>query len=89
MYILAIKEGNYNPKGLPEILKEGPTTAWVDGHNGLGAKTGMFCMELAIKKAKSTGIGWVSCKNCNHNGIQALYCSMAIKEGLVGNTILY
>lgn len=27
--------------------------------NGLGMPNGYFCMKLAIKKAKQTGVGWV------------------------------
>lgn len=84
-YVHAIKEKQCDPKAVPEILTETACTAWVDGHSCLGATDGIFCMELAIKKAKEVGVGWVASKNCNHNGIQAIYCLMAIKEGLVGN----
>lgn len=43
----------------PEIVNETVSTALVEGHNLLGAVVGNFCMDLAIEKAKQTGIGWV------------------------------
>nr|XP_006822613.1 PREDICTED: uncharacterized protein LOC100377141 [Saccoglossus kowalevskii] len=43
----------------PSIVKENVATGYVDGCNLLGPVVGKFCMELAIKKAKEAGIGWV------------------------------
>lgn len=57
-----MKSGIYNPKVKPVVLKETAATAWVDGCDGLGATVGNFCMDLAIKKAKECGIGWVAAK---------------------------
>ncbi|CAG2167508.1 unnamed protein product [Oppiella nova] len=48
--------------GEPTVLKESAATAWVDGNNLLGPVVGKFCMNLAIKKAKESGIGWVVAK---------------------------
>lgn len=50
------------PTAKPEILKNQGATAWVDGHNALGATVGNFCMKLAIQKAKEYGVGWVAAK---------------------------
>lgn len=52
-----------NPAAKPVILKETPATAHVDGQNGLGMTVGNFCMDLAIKKAKQVGVGWVAAKS--------------------------
>jgi LDH2 family malate/lactate/ureidoglycolate dehydrogenase len=43
-------------------LKETAATAYVDGQNGLGPVVGNYCMDLAIKKAKGSGVGWVVAK---------------------------
>ena len=43
-----------------------------------------FCMELAIKKAKEAGVGWVTARNSNHFGIAGHYSIMAQREGLLG-----
>lgn len=83
-HIQAIESGNCNPRALPEVIKQSSSTAWVDGKNSMGAVTSFFCMDIAIAKAKKSGIGWVTAKNCNHNGIENIYAMMAVKEGLIG-----
>ncbi|KAH8302189.1 hypothetical protein KR044_003776, partial [Drosophila immigrans] len=68
----------------PEILSETKATAWVDGHNGLGAVVGNFCMDLAIDKAFDVGVGWVCAKGSNHYGMAGWYVLKAMEMGLVG-----
>lgn len=84
MYVRDAKMGTCAPNAEPHILKESPSTAWVEGNNGLGPVVGNFCMQLAIQKAKKTGVGWVTAKQCNHFGIAGFYSSQALKEGMLG-----
>ncbi|XP_052755782.1 uncharacterized protein LOC113521987 [Galleria mellonella] len=84
LYINDIKTGMADPKAKPIILKESAATAWVDGRNSLGATVGTFCMEVAIRKAKESGVGWVSAKGCNHFGMAGYWAQMAQREGLIG-----
>lgn len=62
MYINDLHKNACNGASEPTILNETPAAAWVDGNNGLGAVVGNFCMDLAIKKAKEVGVGWVCAK---------------------------
>lgn len=84
LYIDDVKNGATDGCAVGEIIKETPATAWVDGHNGLGAVVGIFCMDLAIKKAKDVGVGWVCAKTVNHFGMAGWYVIRAMKQGLVG-----
>lgn len=68
----------------PEILKQTPATALVDGNNCLGPVVGKFCIDLAIEKAKSIGIGWICAKGSNHFGIAGWYSMRAMEQGLIG-----
>lgn len=68
----------------PKILKETAATAFVDGSNLLGAVIGNFCMDLAIKKAKEVGIGWVVCKGSTHYGYAGHYSNRAVDQGFLG-----
>ncbi|PAA68433.1 hypothetical protein BOX15_Mlig032596g1, partial [Macrostomum lignano] len=70
--------------GNPVILKEGPSTGLVDGQNLLGPVVGKFAMQLAIDKAKQSGVGWVVANNSNHFGIAGWYAMEASSEGLLG-----
>ena len=62
MYLADIEGKTTDANAKPVVLKESPATAWVDGNNGLGPVVGNFCMQLAIEKAKSVGVGWVAAK---------------------------
>ncbi|XP_054152648.1 uncharacterized oxidoreductase YjmC-like, partial [Oppia nitens] len=84
LYIYEIKSKIARSHGNPIILKESTATAWVDGNNLLGPVVGMFCMDLAINKAKQCGIGMVSVKGSNHFGIAGYYSMMALKHDLLG-----
>ncbi|KAH8370617.1 hypothetical protein KR093_004347 [Drosophila rubida] len=84
MYINDLAINSTDGAAEPQILKETPSTAWVDGRNGLGAVVGNFCMDLAIKKAKTVGVGWVCAKGSNHYGMAGWYAMHAMAQGLVG-----
>ena len=85
-YIDRIREGTVNPVTRIDIVREGPTTAVLDGNNGLGQVIGKHAMQLAIDKAKAYGMGMVAVRNSNHYGIAGYYTSMAIAQGMIGMT---
>ncbi|EFO85906.1 hypothetical protein CRE_02254 [Caenorhabditis remanei] len=84
MYVRDVQQKVCKGDGEPVILKEKAGTAWVDGNNLLGPVVGNFCMDLAIKKAKDAGIGWVVAKGSNHYGIAGWYALRAMKQGMLG-----
>jgi len=84
MYVKDIQAKTCVSDKNPEVLKETVATAWVDGHNLLGPVVGNFCMDLAIKKAKEAGVGWVVAKGSNHYGIAGWYSLRALENGLIG-----
>ncbi|CAI5441792.1 unnamed protein product [Caenorhabditis angaria] len=84
MYVRDVQKNVCKSDGTPIILSERAATAWVDGNNLLGPVVGNFCMDLAIKKAKEAGIGWVVAKGSNHYGIAGWYSLRALKQGLLG-----
>lgn len=62
MYVRDVATGICDGSIVPLIVQQTPATALVDGRNGLGPVVGNFCMELALKKAKETGVGWVAAR---------------------------
>ncbi|MBR6523432.1 MAG: Ldh family oxidoreductase [Clostridia bacterium] len=86
IYLDRIKDGIQNPVTNFEIIKETPTTAVVDGHDGMGQVIGYKSMRMAIDKAKEYGMGMVVVRNSCHYGIAGYYTSMAAKEGCIGLT---
>ena len=83
-YHKGIEKGLIDIKAKPEVVFETPVSAVVEGHDAMGQLVGHFAMELAIKKAKESGIGIVSARNSNHYGIAGYYADLALKEGLIG-----
>ncbi|MBE7050828.1 MAG: Ldh family oxidoreductase [Ruminococcaceae bacterium] len=86
VYLDRIRDGIQNPVTNFEIIKETPTTAVVDGHDGMGQVIGYKAMKMAIEKAKEYGMGMVVVRNSCHYGIAGYYPSMACKEGCIGMT---
>jgi LDH2 family malate/lactate/ureidoglycolate dehydrogenase len=66
------------------IVRETPTTALVDGGNGMGMVVGFHAMKIAIEKAREQGIGAVAVRNSSHYGIAGYYTRMAARDGMVG-----
>lgn len=86
IYVDRINEGVINPITNLEVIKEGPTTAVIDGHNGMGQVIGKRAMEMAIEKAATYGMGMVAVRNSNHYGIAGYYTLMAAEKGMIGIT---
>lgn len=68
----------------PEIVFETPVSAVIDGHSGMGQVISHFAMNLAIEKARKTGMAMVSVRNSNHYGIAGYYAKMACDAGFIG-----
>ena len=86
IYIDRIKDSILNPVTKFEIVREGPTTAVVDGNNGMGMVVAKKSMEMAIEKARKYGMGMVAVRNSTHYGIAGYYATMATKENMIGIT---
>ncbi len=86
IYIDRIVAGIQEPVTNFDIIRETPTTAVVDGHNGMGQVIGVKAMQMAIDKAKEYGMGMVAVRNSCHYGIAGYYASMATQQGCIGLT---
>lgn len=86
VYLDRIRAGIQNPVTNFEVVKETPTTAVVDGHDGMGQVIGYKAMQMAIDKAKEYGMGMVVVRNSCHYGIAGYYTTMAAKQGCIGMT---
>lgn len=84
VYIRRLGQGGFSPVSRFDILRESAGTALVDGGNGLGAVLTTRAMDLAIAKARQTGIAAVGVRNSNHNGEGAPYVLQAVREDMIG-----
>jgi L-2-hydroxycarboxylate dehydrogenase (NAD+) len=84
IYLDRIKEGILNPVTNYKIVREGPTTAVIDGQNGMGHVISFYAMKMAIEKAKKYGMGMVTVRNSSHFGFAGYYPLMAVQENMIG-----
>jgi LDH2 family malate/lactate/ureidoglycolate dehydrogenase len=83
-YIARIKAGGINIDPVISVRHETPVSALVDGDNGLGQVVMTQACELAIGKARQSGLAWVGTVASNHAGAAGLYAEMAAEAGLIG-----
>jgi L-2-hydroxycarboxylate dehydrogenase (NAD+) len=83
-YVDMLTLGRIDPKANVTIVRESPSTATVDGGNGLGLVVGPKANAIAMEKARTAGSGWVSVRNTNHFGIAGYYVLEALKRDLIG-----
>ncbi|MBN2245234.1 MAG: Ldh family oxidoreductase, partial [Candidatus Aminicenantes bacterium] len=86
IYYDRIKIGIQSPVTQFDVVREGPTTAVVDGHNGMGQVVAKKSMQMAIQKAREYGMGMVVARNSTHYGIAGYYTLMAEEAGMIGIT---
>jgi L-2-hydroxycarboxylate dehydrogenase (NAD+) len=83
-YVRLYDHGRLNPTPNIKIIHETPSTATIDGDRGLGLVVAPFAMQVAKKKAKKVGSGWVSVQNSNHFGIAGYHAALAVSDDMIG-----
>ena len=83
-YIEGYNRGEINPRPRWEIVRETPATANVDSDTGLGIIVVPKAMEIAIDKARNTGVGMVTISNGRHLGMASYHAMMALKHDMIG-----
>ena len=84
LYVRRIRAGGVNPKPDIRVVNERPSAALIDGGNGMGHLVMRRAAQLAIEKAKATGVGWVGARMSNHAGPAGLYAMMPLKHDMIG-----
>lgn len=83
-YINCIKSGGIKTDGKYSVLFDSPSWASIDGNDNLGIVISYKAMNLAMEKAKATGIGIVNVKGSHHFGAAGYYSSMCADNDMAG-----
>ncbi len=83
-YAKRILSGGINLKPNIKVSKEKLATALIDGDNAMGHLVMHKATQLAIEKAKTTGMAWVGSHFSNHAGPASLYARMALEHDMIG-----
>ena len=86
-YLNLMASGLVDPKAEPTVLRESPSSAVITNAGGLGVVGGYRAMELAIAKAKTTGIAHVGVVEGRHIGMVGYYAMMAASEDMIGMAV--
>lgn len=79
-----LSNGRINARPNLQIVRETPSTATVDGDNGLGLVVGPKANDIALAKADQVGSGWVTVRRSNHYGIAGYYPLEALRRDSIG-----
>lgn len=66
-----------------ELTRDGPAFAHLDGHDSVGYLVARRATQMAIDKAKTTGVAVVGASGLWYTGNLAYFSEMATREGLV------
>jgi L-2-hydroxycarboxylate dehydrogenase (NAD+) len=86
-YIKSLNNGNIKTDIEIEIEKETISTALLNGNHRFGHVVAYYAMEIAMEKARETGVGMVGVHDSNHFGVAGYYSDMAIMQDLIGLVI--
>jgi LDH2 family malate/lactate/ureidoglycolate dehydrogenase len=78
------RSGRAKMDARPTIVKETPISALIDAGGGLGHVPAHFAMQVAIDKARRSGMAIAAVRNSAHFGATGYYTLMAANAGLIG-----
>jgi LDH2 family malate/lactate/ureidoglycolate dehydrogenase len=78
------RSGRAKMDARPKVIRETSVSAVVDAGGGLGHVPARFGMQVAIDKAKQSGMAIAAVKNSAHFGATGYYTLMAAKAGFIG-----
>ena len=83
-YVKRIRAGGVNLRPDIRIVREKPGMALVHGDNGMGHLVMTYAAEIAIEKARASGVAWVGAQWSNHAGPASLYARMPLTQDMIG-----
>ncbi len=83
-YVQGYVKGRINPNPNWKILRERPATANIDSDLALGIIIAPKAMEIAIAKARQTGMGVVTMGRAGHVGMAAYHAMLALPHDMIG-----
>jgi len=83
-YARRIRAGGIKLRPDIRVLEERPGMALIDGDNGMGHLVMARAAELAVDKARTTGVAWVGARMSNHAGPASLYARKVQAHDMIG-----
>ena len=84
IHVRNLVDGGTSSPTAVDVVRSTPVTAVVDGNAGIGLVVATQAMELALDRARTSGVGVVVVRNSNHFGAAGHYALMAAEAGFIG-----
>jgi uncharacterized oxidoreductase len=84
IYARGIKMGAVKPGADINIIRETPSTAFIDGGWNLGQVVAKYAMNVCIEKARKSIVSLVTARNSHHIGRLNVYTEMAMAQDMIG-----
>lgn len=79
-----LREGLIDPHPALQVSGQREAVAVIDAGNALGAVAGLRAVELAVERARRSGIGLVAVRRSNHLGTISFYLRRLAEQGVIG-----
>jgi L-2-hydroxycarboxylate dehydrogenase (NAD+) len=83
-YVKWLLDGDMKARADIRVVSENGSSAVIEGDGGIGMVVGYRAMELAIRKAKDSGVAVVGVRNSRHFGMAAYYAMKALPHDMIG-----
>ena len=87
-YLDNVDSGIMNPNPNIHVISEAAATAFIEADRAFGPVVTARATDMAIKKAKEAGVGWVLIRNHTHQGALGQYPERIAQNGLAGLAIV-
>ena len=84
VYVERIQKGVMSAKSRLTVVREKGSTALIDCHNSIGQVGARRAMQMAIDKARQTGVAFTAVSHSNHYGAAAYWAMMALPHDMIG-----
>jgi len=82
-YVQQVRNGVLKPGAPTTVERESAATALIDGGWNLGQPVAIRAMDIAIEKARETGVAFISAHNTGHIGRVGAYGEQAQRHGMI------
>jgi len=83
-YLERLKKKGTNATPKIKKIKEKAASMLIDGDNGMGQVVGMYATNLAIEKAKESGISFIGVRGSSHYGVASYYTTKMAEVNMIG-----
>jgi LDH2 family malate/lactate/ureidoglycolate dehydrogenase len=86
-YVRRLRRDHINPTPDICVASDAPAAAVIDGDRGLGFVVAHRAIDLAMEKAQTAGVGFVSVRNSTHYGAAFHYALKAARQDMIGISV--